>query len=764
MPETATFRSAQPIWLAGREGEMNLTVGFRTVFSAHPSETTLLRLTACSAYRATVNGQFVGYGPARGPHGWFRVDEWDLTPYLCPGQNVLALEVAGYHVNSYYLPNQPAFLRAEVTRGERVLAATGEGGGFLAFPLTSRVQKVARFSFQRPFIEVYHLSPEDAAWRTDPRLPGLQGAEVALQPPPLGLLPRGVPLPECRLVPALAQVAQGRLVETDSTAEIAPVNHSFPEAEETERPWAELQTLRFSLERETRPAAPQTLPAGEHRLFDFGVNTTGFLRLRVTCARPLRLFLTFDELLLDSDVNFLRLECANIVSYSLAPGEYDLETFEPYTLRYLKVIAREGDAEIGLPELRTYAGAHADRARFSCSDPRLERLFAAGRETYRQNALDLFTDCPSRERAGWLCDSFFTARVEPDLTGENCVERNFLENYLLPARFDPLPAGMLPMCYPADHPNGQFIPNWAMWLVLELEEYLARTGDRQMVEAFRPKVEALLAFLAQFQNEDGLLEKLPSWVFVEWSKSNDFVQDVNYPSNMLYAGMLDAAGRLYHRPDLHLQAAAVRETIRRQSFDGAFFVDNAVRNAEGSLTVTRNRTESCQYYAFFFDVATPEAHPELWRTLVEEFGPTRLARGLHPEIPPANSFIGNMLRVEILSRAGLAQQILDESMDYLMYMVDRTGTLWEFAEDIASCNHGFASHICHTLFRDLLGVAQLDRVHRRLVLQFPDVNLDWCEGALPTPEGELRLRWERDAEGVVTYTVTAPEAYVYVVE
>ena len=30
-------------------------------------------------------------------------------------------------------------------------------------------------------------------------------------------------------------------------------------------------------------------------------------------------------------------------------------------------------------------------------------------------------DCPSRERAGWLCDSYFTAKTEYVLTGTNCA-------------------------------------------------------------------------------------------------------------------------------------------------------------------------------------------------------------------------------------------------------------------------------------------------------------------------------------------------------
>ena len=89
-----------------------------------------------------------------------------------------------------------------------------------------------------------------------------------------------------------------------------------------------------------------------------------------------------------------------------------------------------------------------------------------------------------------------------------------------PPKFAHLPDGMLPMCYPADHNDGVFIPNWALWFVVELEEYLARSGDRETVDALRPRVLRLFDYFKKFRNEDGLLEKLESWVFVEWSAAN----------------------------------------------------------------------------------------------------------------------------------------------------------------------------------------------------------------------------------------------------
>jgi len=428
----------------------------------------------------------------------------------------------------------------------------------------------------------------------------------------------------------------------------------------------------------------------------------------------------------------------------------------------LKLIAVEGECEIENIYLRDFANPESYKAHFTSSDERLNRLFAAGRETFRQNALDIFMDCPSRERAGWLCDSYFTARAGFDLCGNTLIEKNFIENFLLPEEFIDLPDGMLPMCYPADHPSGRFIPNWAMWFVVQLEEYLQRSSDRRTVDALEQKIMKLLKYFRKFQNNDGLLEKLESWVFVEWSKANDFVQDVNYPSNMLYAAALSAAGRMYNMPELLEEAEKIREVIRRQSFDGEFFVDNAVRK-NGKLEIMRNRSEVCQYFAFYFDTADTEKHSNLWWNLCEKFGPERKQTREFPEIHQANSFVGNVVRLEILSRYGLCQQILDESIAYLLYMADRTGTLWENIDTRASCNHGFASHIVHILYRDVLGIYRIDIVDKTVKLRFSDLHLNWCEGIIPLEDGNIELKWKKDGEKIL-YQVKVPAGYTVEVE
>ena len=769
------FLAAQPIWPAGRELEKNLTVAFRAVVEAPPGQQVVLRATGSTLYRLFLNGEFISHGPARGPHGWYRVDELDLTSKLRPGSNLVAIEIAGYNVNSFYLLNQPSFLQAEVVAGGKVLAFTGEGKtSFRAGLLADRVQKVQRYSFQRPFSEVYRLVPGYDRWRKEMAAP-LADVECARQPDKR-LLPRRVPQSEFKVRDPRQRVAYGELktgVKPDqpwkdrSLTGIGPQLGGFVEADLATVPSIELQGVANSNGHAASQlyvgSEPLPVRAGTFQIVDFGVNLTGFLRARVQCTRQARLFFTFDEILSDGDVDFKRLACVNVVLYELQPGTYDLETFEPYTLRYLKLMVLEGDCSVTRLGLREYVSPVPVEARFSASDERLNRLFAAGVETFRQNAVDVFMDCPSRERAGWLCDSYFTARVAKDLTGETLIEQNLFENYRLPETFAHLPEGMLPMCYPSDHDDGVFIPNWAMWFVVELEEYLARSGDRRTVEALEPRLMKLLDYFKPLRNADGLLENLKSWVFVEWSKANDFVQDVNYPSNMLYAEVLSALGRMYGRPELLADAERIREVIRKQSFDGQFFVDNALRR-EGTLEITKNHSEVCQYFAFYFHIATPESHPQLWQRLVRDFGPQRRQTKAFPEVHSANAFVGNVLRLELLSRAGLSQQLLDESLAYQLYMADRTGTLWENDGAYASCNHGFASHGgVRVLYRDVLGLALVDTVKKKVEVRFTNLKLERCEGSIPTPDGEVKLRW-RKAGRQLRYTVGIPPGYAVSVD
>ena len=438
-------------------------------------------------------------------------------------------------------------------------------------------------------------------------------------------------------------------------------------------------------------------------------NTTGKIDFSIACDDDTEVLITFDEFLGENGlIHYRRMYTVNAAMWKLKKGRYHLSTFEPYTLGVMAIHVLKGRAilsDVGV----IYFGAAKPKRTYCGDDEQLRKIFHAAVETYRQNTFTIYMDCPSRERAGWLCDSFFTSRVEKTLTGASEVEHSFLENFFLPDQFAGLPKGMFPMCYPADFHNGNFIPNWAMWLVLELEEYLERTGDRAFIDNAKDRIYALLNYFKGFENADGLLEKLEKWVFVEWSECNKLTQDINYPTNMLYAKTLRAVANLYGDASLAEKAAALKQTINEKAFtENGFYCDNAVYGEDGVAKLSGKCTETCQYYAFFCDITTPEEKPELWQRMLHDFGPERIVPNKWPEftpdakwkeIYPSNAFIGNYLRLELLDRYGEKEKLIENIRGFFTKMADLTGTLWENDSTTASCNHGFASHVLYWMDR-----------------------------------------------------------------
>ncbi len=760
--------AAESVWPAGLEQEMNTLVGFSAAFDQKAGEKAVLKLVAWYSYRVKLNGKFVAFGPARGPKGFFRPDEIDLAPFAKPGRNELLVEVAGYNVPNFYLMEQAPFFKAEVVvDGQVRTASRAKGSDFTAVRMP-RVQKSPRYSFQRTFGEHY-------------RLPGAAAAPLALAkaPEPV-LIDRLVPYPDYEVAPlvplSFADVRVDASRKTCSGRALTLPGHSswfkgFPMKDLELNVTYLSQQLAYANRREAtaaeKGAASRAFAAGQSVLLDRGFNDTGFPGATVKVTKPGRLIVTWDEVLSDGEARGSERfgDCCNAVVWDFEqPGTYEVAAFEPYTMRYVDFGVLSGEMELSNLHFRSYKNATAKKASFRCSDPVLVQLFGAASETFRQNAVDVFTDCPSRERAGWNCDAFFTAPVSTLLTGNTDLERVFEENQALPPAFDDIPDGVLPMCYPSDHRDGVFIPNWVMWFVLETDEYLQRSGDRATVDMLKPRFEKFVKYLQGFRNSDGLLEKLPSWVFVEWSRCNKLVQDVNYPSNMTWADVLDAMDRLYGRPDLAAEAKHVRETIRKQSWNGTWFCDNAVRQKDGTLKLSGECTETCQYYAFFHKVATPETHPQLWKTMITDFGPQRYDPNnrskllKYPEIWPSNAFIGNYIRLKLLERAGLGQQILRETKGYFKYMADRTGTLWENDTTCASCNHGFASYAALLLVKCVLGVEKVDLAAKTVTVKPTDVALDFCEATLPVPGGAVVYGWKTEG-GVRKETFTAPAGW-----
>ena len=687
------------VWADGQKNQMNRAFAF--VLDLGKKQMGEICLSAASCYKVIADGKLMGFGPNRTAHGYARAAVYPFNAQY------ITVEVQSHFVHNFcWVKREPFFACVLKTESGKEYFAED----FNCFALSDRVQKVRRYSFQRGFCETY-INEKDrtALYFCKPQnaFPRVKTEKAEL--PHL--------LPSETLNPALSEIFAEKVIDSgycktspeivvyvDRTETlIGTVIEGFKRGEWQDFSTDEISRITYLSGAKSGDYAYETL--------DFSRIVTGIVEVEIIAGNAGEVFFAFDEILSDEKLKTIkpfRGDTANVFKWTVKKaGVYNLSAFEPYAFRYANVITSAGvKANV---KVRAYENPEAGKMLFECDDKKIEQIMEAARHTFAHNAVDLLTDCPSRERAGWLSDSFFSSVAERVFTGDNKVERAFLQNYIL-ADKSGHPKGMIPRCYPADYyEEDGFIPNWSLWYILEIYKYFTQYGYDETVEKSRANVEGILNYFVDFENEFGVLEDLKGWIFVEWSAANnsDHINGINVPSNACYYASLLAAAKVYGIKGLKEKAEKVKDYLLKNAYVDGFFVDNLIRNEKGDIIPTENYTETCQYYMFFFKCADKHTHKELFDKMLNEYGKSDSSvSGGNPvkkQLTPSNMIYGVYMRLELLMREQKRVELLNECVRYFYDMTQKTGTLWENNTASASCDHGFASYVSRFIIYALFG-------------------------------------------------------------
>jgi len=660
-----------------------------------------LRIIAKDIYNLFVNGEFICYGPARAGYGASRVDVVDISSLLTEEKNKVEIFVQSNKTKTLCFSSADPYFGCEITDGDVTLKDTDD---FDCFYMADKVVKVEKMSFQRTFLEVYKMK-EDRRRRGDAFVP-IEKVEV---PTPI-LLERLVGFSKNRRKTAKLY-GEG---SADDGGEITWENdYSREQLTAGRRYFAftrdkcevalsyELDKLRYFQDGKERKY--------RYKAYAFENIEVGKFFLNVTAKKKTDVYLVYDDLLIDGIVKFNREQIIHGLKWTIEEGKYQLNSNEVYQAKYVTLVY-DGDLDIDEVGIIAIENPDVEVGDFKTDDREINQIIDASIRTFKHNAYDLPTDCASRERAGYLCDSFFTARAEKFFTGQNKVERNMLENYLYFKNEVFTDGGVIPMCYPScpKEPD-DYIPNWILWYIVQLGDCLYRTGDCEFIQRHKNQVYKSLKFFEKYENEYGLLENLDGWVFVEWSKANDFVDGVNFPSNMLYAGALKSAGRMFNDTALMEKSEKVRRAVKTLSYDGDLFRDNALRE-DGKLVLTDNVSETCQNYAVFFEIITKEEDEDFYKKLDRRFG---ALDNTGRKVWESNMFIGFILRLAVLHREGKYELLIKESKEVFIPMTKVTGTVWEHFAPHSSCNHGFGAIVGGLVYDSYQKIRKGGKTHAR---------------------------------------------------
>jgi alpha-L-rhamnosidase len=195
------------------------------------------------------------------------------------------------------------------------------------------------------------------------------------------------------------------------------------------------------------PVAVLHTPNGE-TVLDMGQNLAGVVRMRVQAPAGTEIKLRHGETL-DSDGNFTManlnlgskdalLQEDHYICHGGGPEEYEPH-FTVHGFRYVRV---EGLPFEPTPEQFTAVAIYSDMAptgTFECSNPLINQLVHNILWSMKSNFLDIPTDCPTRERAGWTGDAQVFSR-----TGSFLMETApFFRKWLRDLALEQSPNGMV---------------------------------------------------------------------------------------------------------------------------------------------------------------------------------------------------------------------------------------------------------------------------------------------------------------------------------
>lgn len=201
-------------------------------------------------------------------------------------------------------------------------------------------------------------------------------------------------------------------------------------------------------------------PAGE-TVIDFGQNMTGYVEFRITGPKGHQAEVYHAEVL-DKDGNFYteNLRTAKEKITYLCGGN-GTETYKPHLtfqgFRYIKLV--NWPEEVSLSNFKAIV-VHSDMKRtghFSCSHPKLNKLFQNIIWGQKGNFLDIPTDCPQRnERLGWTGD----AQVFIKAASYNFDVEKFFTKWLRDLKADQLDNGGVPFVIPNALGDGHSSAAW----------------------------------------------------------------------------------------------------------------------------------------------------------------------------------------------------------------------------------------------------------------------------------------------------------------
>jgi hypothetical protein len=484
-------------------------------------------------------------------------------------------------------------------------------------------------------------------------------------------------------------------------------------------------------------------------VYDLGQNASGVIRLGVR-ARSGQTVSVIPGELIDSDSAVTQRASGGPFRFEYTAAGTGVETWQPqftyYGFRYLMLenAVPEGEANPdGLPEVIELCGLHTRNAApsagtFSCSNELFNRIYQLIDWSIRSNMASVLTDCPHREKLGWLEESHLMA-------GSMFYGYDLYSLYVKiidDMRAAQLPNGMVPDIAP------EFVifeggfrdsPEWGSAYVI-LPWYIYRWyGDIRPMQQHYEGMKRYTDYLASTADGHIVSHGLGDWYDLgDQPPGESQLTSKGVTATAIYyydVCIMQQVARLLEKPDDEAFFARRAEEIR-EAFNRKYFDAETGQYDRGSQTANA--------MALYMELAEPQHREKVFENIMLD-----LKRRNYSQTP---GDIGFRYFLRVLESEGASETIFtinhrDDVPGYGFQLAKGATALTESwaALRYVSNNHLMLGHLMEWMYSGLAGIRQSEQsIAFRQIEIHPEPVGDITSAAASyrSPYGKIVSEWK----------------------
>ena len=507
------------------------------------------------------------------------------------------------------------------------------------------------------------------------------------------------------------------------------------------------------------PAVSVTPLANGDYVVDFGQNFAGIFEftLKGQTGQTLRLQ-TSEQLNPDGTVNAQECYCGPIVVYDTYTFGHDgTETWGPelmyHGFRYMQVSGLTDRPRPGQFKARRMRVSCEATGHFETGNTLINQIHRICRNSIECQLFHVFTDCPQREKMGWLdVPNQMYNSIALNFDFRRLCHKIVRDCFDAQAYYEGSPKqGKVPSTVPHFFTDWDDDPNWGGSAILIPYRTWKTYGDRSLMEQWYDGMKRLIDYYTSL-TQDGLMPGARYSRLSDWGQESSGLKNKTVPEftitctyHYLLQVMAEMARETGHEADaLGFEQQAAKT---RAAFNARFYNDSTAIYAHG------NQAELAMplYYGLTDEKQAQRVADRLAGKVISDGYKVKTGEcGLKPVL---------MMLAEYGHNDIVWQMACQTDCPSYGYWVQQgctsTPELWTMQY---SQNHCMMDHIEEWFYTHLAGIRNAGLGYDRIRLQpYVPQDLDSLSASVKTPHGTVRSEFRRQPDGTIRFRFSVPQ-------